>query len=914
MKSSYKFLWIGFLCITVNSNAQDLYRYYESLWSRNNITISSVQKEVDSIIKIYETKGEVLNSIRIAHEFSKKLYTEDLYEKGIKYVEYEISLYRKLHLKNSKYAKALYNLGLFYALIGNFEKSISCYQEVVTIDVDEYTTAKAFCELGKYYFKKGDFFRSNDYYSRGLSELEKFDKKKLLIKKYIDYSHVLYEMRTRNSLDRMLEVLNKANQLFSLISNYSLKDYNTLNNDYVNYYNTQERLDFYKARYYCSRNLNKAIQNNDSTFIYASYTNLGILYTDAKDQKQKDSVLFFLNNGLRYSRGRKEKSIVYHQFSNYFFENKKYQNALDNIQKSLVASTHLDGGIKALPKLNDLTISDNKYNILLALIQKATILIKLYEKENNSKHIELALSNLLSADKLVDILLNVSKEEESRLNWRKKASEIYLKGILVCEILDEKEKAFYFSEKKKALLLTEDILKNTNKWQLPDEVLERENELKKQILDLENLISSQKNRDSIKKLEYNRFELKQQYQKEEDSLQMIFPDYYKEKETTSIIDLKNIQETLDKDSVVISYVSNMGDDDDSFSELYAVLVSNTKTEIIRIGGLKVVEKLIRTYRNQLSKPFEVEEDRLRFQEIASQLYALLMPKGKISMSLNQKHLIIIPDGKLQYIPFESLVVDKNTNRYLIEENEISYGYSMSFLRHNATVHRKPSMDLVAFAPITFAHSDLEDIANSINEINAISDYIPIKSYIEAEASKQNFLSKTENHKIIHLATHANFSDNLQIAFNDTNLEYHELYTSRNQAELVVLSACNTSLGEIAKGEGVMSLARGFFYAGTNTVISSLWNANDKSTALIMENFYSNLDKGQTKSEALHNAKIKYLNSASLSDASPHYWATFVLIGDSETKLFSSNVLFYEIIFFLLLILIISILIALVKKK
>ncbi|WP_160112256.1 CHAT domain-containing protein [Aquimarina sp. AU58] len=914
MKSSYKFLWIGFLCITVNSNAQDLYRYYESLWSRNDITISGAQKEVDSIIKIYETKGEILNSIRIAHEFSKKLYKEDLYEKGIKYVEYEISLYRKIHLKNSKYAKALYNLGLFYAFIGNFEKSILCYQEVVTIDVDEYTTAKAFCELGKYYFKKGDFFRSNDYYSRGLSELEKFDKKKLLIKKYIDYSHVLYEMRTKNSLDRMLEVLNKANQLFSLISNYSLKDYNTINNDYVNYYNTEERLDFYKARYYCSRNLNKAIQNNDSTFIYASYTNLGILYTDAKDQKQKDSVLFFLNNGLKYSRGRKEKSIVYHQFSNYFLENKKYQNALDNIQKSLIASTHLDGDIKALPKFNNLTISDNKYNILLALIQKATILIKLYEKENNSKHIELALSNLLSADKLVDILLDVSKEEKSRLNWRKKASEIYLKGILVCEILDEKEKAFYFSEKKKALLLTEDILKNTDKWQLPGEVLELENELKKQILDLENLISSQKNRDSIKKLEYKRFELKQQYQKQEDSLQIVFPDYYKEKETTSIIDLKKIQETLDKDSVIISYVSNMDDDDDSFSELYAVLVSNTKTEIIRISELKAVEKLIRIYRNQLSKPFETEEDRLRFQEIASELYTLLIPKGKISMSLNKKHLIIIPDGTLQYIPFESLVVDKNTNRYLIEDNEISYAYSMSFLQHNATVKRKPSMDLVAFAPVTFAHSDLGDITNSINEINAIDDYISLSSYTEKKASKQNFLSKIENHKIIHLATHANFSDNLQIAFNDTSLEYHELYTSRNQAELVVLSACNTSLGKIAKGEGVMSLARGFFYAGTNTVISSLWNANDKSTAQIMESFYSNLDKGQTKSKALHNAKIKYINSTSLSDASPHYWATFVLIGDSETRLFPFNNLFYGVILFLSSVLIISVLLFFIKKR
>ncbi len=911
---SYKFLWIGFLCITINGSAQDLYEYYESLWDRKDSTISSVEKEVDSIIGLYEKNEQYVHSIKIAHEFSRKLYRENLYIKGIKYVEYEVSVYRKLHITNSKYAKALYNLGLFYSLVENFEKSIICYQEIIDLDTDKYSTAKAFCELGKYYYKSGDFFKSKDYYSQGISGLEKFDKKKLLIKKYINYSRVLFEIDTKHSLDKMLEILDKANQLFLQISNYSLRDYRTLNNYYAIYYNTKERLNFEKARYYSRRNLKKAIQENDSTFVYAAYTNLGDLYLNAKHEVRRDSALFFLNNGLKYAREKNEKSIVYHNLSNYYIEKNQYQNALNNIQKSLIAGIDINENVTALPKLDDLTVSDNKYNVLLALIQKATILIKLYDKENNSKHIKLALANLLSADKLVDILLDVSKEEGSRLYWREEASEIYLKGIQVCEILNEQEKAFYFSEKKKALLLTDDIIKNTDKSKLPDAILERENVLKKKILDLENLISSQKNRDSIKKLEYKRFELKQQYQQQEDSLQILFPNYYKEKETTRIVDLKKIQETLNKDSVIISYVSNIDKDDDSFSALYAVLISNTQTEIIRIGELKALESLIKTYRSQLSKPFETEEDRLMFQEIASELYTLLIPKDKISMPIDQKHLVIIPDGALQNIPFESLVIDKHTNRYLIEDNEISYGYSMSFLKHNATVRRKASLDLVAFAPVTFAHSDLDDVTNSINEINAIGNYISLSSYQGEKASRQNFLSKTKDYKIIHLATHANFSDNLQIAFHDTSLEYHELYTSRNQAELVVLSACNTSLGEIAKGEGVMSLARGFFYAGANTVISSLWNANDKSTAQIMESFYSNLDKGQTKSKALHNAKIEYLKSSSLSDASPHYWATFVLIGDSETKLFSSNMLFYGSIVSILLLLIISALLFFVKKR
>ena len=104
----------------------------------------------------------------------------------------------------------------------------------------------------------------------------------------------------------------------------------------------------------------------------------------------------------------------------------------------------------------------------------------------------------------------------------------------------------------------------------------------------------------------------------------------------------------------------------------------------------------------------------------------------------------------------------------------------------------------------------------------------------------------------------------------------------------MLSACNTAKGELAKGEGVMSLARGFFYSGANTVVSSLWNANDKSTARVMRDFYKNLSHGETKSKALHLAKQNYIKTQLLSDASPYYWASFVLIGDTGTIQLANN--------------------------
>lgn len=899
----------------IKGNSQKISSDYKSVLDRTDIDISNKTITIDSILALHLAHKDLLYSIEVAHEYSRELYRRKLYKEAIKYSELEISLYQKLKLKNDKYAGALYNLALFYAKSGEMDYSHLLYKEVVKINTDEYSKGKALCELGFYYFLKGDFYKAKDYYTQGIFILEKFDRKKLLIKKYLGFSHLLGEMETYDSSLEKLKIMDKTDTLIGKVeSNFPIRDYISLNNDYANYYNSRVTYNFDKAKYYYYRNLKIALEVRDSSILARTYSNLGNLYVDAKNSIQRDSAHYFLRLGLRYNTSNEEKSLLYHNLSNYYDAIDQYKDALEHIHKSLTYSIGIPENVEDLPDIEDLSGVVNKYNTLVAIIQKATILIKLYRQENDLKYAELALSNLISADNLIDILLKDSVEEGSRLYWRKEASEIYFKGILVCKILGKKEKAFYFSEKKKSLLLTEDIIKNIRKSQLSDTILQQDIKLKRQILSLENHIIKLKNNDSVLLLKNKRFLLKQRYENLQDSLKFLFPKYYKERQTNKIVDVAKIQETLKENEIIISYVSNQDEDNDSFNFIYAVFISSKKIEIVKIGELNTVENLVLVYREQLSKPFENEEDRLKFRTTSSRLYQQLIPNKKLSESLDGKHLIIIPDGVLQYIPFESLVKDKDSKRYLIQDNEVSYAYSMSFLKYNGAVQRTSSKNLVSFAPVYFTHDDLEDISDSEIEIEGISKDVVGDKYFKKQAAKNNFLSNTKNYKIIHLATHANFSDNLQIAFHDTNLEYHELYTYKNQAELVVLSACNTSIGKMEKGEGVMSLARGFFNAGSNTVISSLWNANDKSTAIIMEDFYQNLSMGESKSQALHNAKINYLSSASLSDASPYYWATFVLIGDAETKLFSPSLRLTSVLFLIFFVLIISIVIYFFKKR
>ncbi|MEL7145770.1 MAG: CHAT domain-containing protein, partial [Bacteroidota bacterium] len=240
------------------------------------------------------------------------------------------------------------------------------------------------------------------------------------------------------------------------------------------------------------------------------------------------------------------------------------------------------------------------------------------------------------------------------------------------------------------------------------------------------------------------------------------------------------------------------------------------------------------------------------------------------------------------IPFEALITDPSKGQYLIQSADISYAYSMSFLYHNDNILRSPSEELIAFSPIDFKTEGLASLKETETEVKEISNLYGGIVYSGQEASKSQFLAVSDNYGLIHLATHAQAGKNPWIAFSDGKMGANELYTFDNQAELVVLSACNTFAGKLVAGEGFISLARGFFYSGANAIVASLWNVNDQSASLIIQNFYANLQMGLGKSDALRGAKLRFLEENSLSAASPYYWASFTLMGNTAPLPASEN--------------------------
>jgi len=236
-------------------------------------------------------------------------------------------------------------------------------------------------------------------------------------------------------------------------------------------------------------------------------------------------------------------------------------------------------------------------------------------------------------------------------------------------------------------------------------------------------------------------------------------------------------------------------------------------------------------------------------------------------------LYIVPHGVLHYLPFHAL---RHNGKYLIEDFPVVYSPSASLLkscqvkRHfkkeKALVFGNPTLDL------PFSEKEAEEVARLFNT----------EPYIRTEATKDKIKSLSTDMDVIHLACHGKFepeepmSSHIKLA--DGKLTSQEIFDLRFRANLLVLSACETAISDISSGDELIGLTRASIYAGTPSLIASLWRVNDASTSKLMTDFYKSWkENNQSKVEALRDAQLKLIKDPGCSH--PFYWAPFVLVGD-----------------------------------
>ena len=289
---------------------------------------------------------------------------------------------------------------------------------------------------------------------------------------------------------------------------------------------------------------------------------------------------------------------------------------------------------------------------------------------------------------------------------------------------------------------------------------------------------------------------------------------------------------------------------------------------------------------------------------------------------HKKNLIIIPDGLLNFIPFETLltqqteIINYSKMPFLVKQHAVAYNSSAYLYLNNKTYQpnkRSQKKNLLGIFPVF--EGTTQELKFTINEAKSIEEEVDSKFLMYHSATKQRFIENASQFSILHLSTHASGGDFVtpaHIEFADSTLYLNELYTLNLSPKLVILSACETGIGKLTAGEGPMSLARGFNYAGAENVLFSLWQISDASTAKIMKLFYKNFSKTDSAFNANHRSKIKYLEDSNISNIkkSPYYWSAFVFYGSIEAP--KSNSITYAIIT-IISILIVVLLLSLCKQ-
>ncbi len=447
---------------------------------------------------------------------------------------------------------------------------------------------------------------------------------------------------------------------------------------------------------------------------------------------------------------------------------------------------------------------------------------------------------------------------------------------------------------------------------VPKSVLKREKQLKESLAkmrsetDFDNKIAENF---TLKNKEWNSFL---------DSLKTNFPKYYKFRYQILKQSLGNVQSQLPENTTVVRYL---------FIEenLYAFVINSEKTALHKLNANNILNQ-INTLSGNIDSGAEINT--LLF-EVYKQLWKPL------ENEITTKKVIIVPDQKLFNLSFETLTTKKVNNindlarHSLLSKYIISYNYSLYLLDKDRKA-KYYSENFIGFAP-EFNSKMKSDYQLAITDpISMDKTYLTLlrqpfskklaeKSskifdgsfFVNNQASKQIFTQEAKEHKIIHIGTHAEsnnvspelsrliFAKNINdtISSEDNSLYTYEIYNQNLSSNLAILTACETGKPTYQAGEGMISLAHAFNYAGSESILTSLWQIDEQSSVKIIENFYQYLKDGLPKDEALRNAKLDYIATAKGRTTSPQYWAGLVLIGDTTSIKFStesSNTIYWVI--------------------
>ncbi len=556
--------------------------------------------------------------------------------------------------------------------------------------------------------------------------------------------------------------------------------------------------------------------------------------------------------------------------------------------------------------------------ILEALDIKARIHWEMYRKQS-SDHLLLANEAYTHLIDLLNKFRSEFQEETSKEILAERYQHIFNDAIEVSYALflqtqNEKylHEAFRRCEYSSSFVLLEALrLSKAKRFAgIPEDLIEKETKIKTDITTYEKLkneeeqkIIEQRDLTSLARYNSNIFDLKQQLNQLIAHFEENYPQYYQLKYDLSTIQIAEIQDIIDSDQAILEYF--VGEE-----AVFLFLIKKDQFQVKRLAKSYPLEEWVTALREGIIRfqyPFNLpSEYHLDYTIAAFDLYQeLIMP---VKEDLPER-LIIIPGSILAGIPFESFLMSPpevthlyKNHAYLIRDYAVSYCYSSTLLKE--MIDKRDDIaeeSFIAFAPsfgtITrsfhLRSTRLTPLVYNIPEAESVSATLGRGTVISGrKATEDEFTNLSKKHQIIHLATHGKADDvdgdYSFLAFSEVydtiENEYlftKDIYNVALRADMVTLSACETGIGELREGEGVISLARSFSYAGAGCINTTLWKVADDKALLMMELFYDEIQDGYPKDIANQRAKLNYLSLADHHDAHPFLWSPFITIGDTQ---------------------------------
>ena len=900
----------------------------KSTESQYREAVDYFEKAVNDALKIkVENNVDFLNDLYTAYYHAlaysgnwQAAYTKA--EKGFNYIE--------PFLKGKKRADYIYDLGYINDQLGNFAEAIQLYE--LSIDELKALEERNDFDIGLAYNNLSTNYKAMGFFSARLNSLlqaQKYWERSAktidnsyfitlygnLLKVYIEYGDIGLAQNMLNKTDSIIDTIESpaigqiVNQHRLHIILHIAKNevdlaesrldafytyFNSLNDvDKKQYYthllaSIQSSADIQSAtgqinlaEYYLNAGLKIARQYGNLYY----QMSLNSEYSKIADQKKEpvSVIIDYLNTALAVNDktpiGQENLMTLNLRKAHYYQLNaqpdsaKKYIEVALGYLKNFEGSSPLDLEIAHFDK-------QNSVYIIQAILNAADLYLSFYNLNQDRDEATTGLHLYELAAKIFESYYQKGSYNSALNRINREIKEGLFASLQILEIPLTGNLLELIEQNNSHTLRKEFEAKQQEYTLLPPDVLTRRNLLTARIASIAAAMEAYP--DSME-LATKKEEVQKEFYEVSDRIQAIDPQF--DKIYSETLSISETQSKLEPGELIIQYIQGS-------EQFFAVLVSNANIELYSLGSRSAIDSLVTDYHHKIKS---LDGD---YGMLSVACYQTLVFPFQEMLKAHDK-LIIIPEGKLSYMPFEALK-PADSDIYFVQSHTIAYSPSLSLWNLTQSAAEQSYANekklIAAFAPVytqayyndrrqASASNRLMDLKGATREAQLIAANFDGDFFTNDEASKWRFIEQTNNYQVYHLAMHTIYDDektkNSQLVFqNEEKLSFNELYSLHFPAKMVVLSACNTGIGRLQDGEGMQSLSQALSYSGVQSSVYSLWPVPDKETAEIMLLFYQKLKAGLPKSTALAEAKRVFIEDNPMH-AHPYFWAGFVLQGNQN---------------------------------